>query len=570
MKVLHHTLTVMTGHGLDAYVVPAPPDIMQTPETLTFAAKPERRMIRAVEDEEGCQTKAWNYLAEVAGLRCLVEPELCHPLWNAFKRSVRYAGLETSVLKLTVLCNHSHGAFLSGERYHTWQEIVGDFLAAQAHDFFLDVVESLAFDRGESYDPDQVPDRFREWMDSPAIARRGLPVSVVEFAWAVLTAGESTAGVGLELCDQKPEEGIVVKPGVTSPEPAAKEFRTPTDKIRGPPDTPPSAPARIPRYRVFQRSLLRRTLPPLWSWLGKIVWTEKIKRKVKNKMWFGMNKAFAALIDEWTVQEVAGNAMLRVEEKYDETVNSDDDGEADDQEPAEEEPARTGSWWETCGEILLKVHSSALLKRLGVAPRLGAEAAPLDKAWVKQEQELLQMVYSFSTYLASNVAWSQLMFKYTLPHGIACLASRGRNEREDATLLLEEMVLTLRKALEPKHSGNVGLQEILQDLAWHRQAFSAEVMAMLLKSDFDCHDEDLRSVAVELYSGSSTTKDCIESTFGHLRDAVTRSTKNARPLSNWSGCMHKHASIQPRGASLRYVRRTRIGPSLQQVPNPIG
>ena len=180
------------------------------------------------------------------------------------------------------------------------------------------------------------------------------------------------------------------------------------------------------------------------------------------------------------------------------------------------------------------------------------------------------MVYSFSTYLASNVAWSQLMFKYTLPHGIACLASRGRNEREDATLLLEEMVLTLRKALEPKHSGNVGLQEILQDLAWHRQAFSAEVMAMLLKSDFDCHDEDLRSVAVELYSGSSTTKDCIESTFGHLRDAVTRSTKNARPLSNWSGCMHKHASIQPRGASLRYVRRTRIGPSLQQVPNPIG
>ena len=35
--------------------------------------------------------------------------------------------------------------------------------------------------------------------------------------------------------------------------------------------------------------------------------------QVKNKMWFGMNKAFAALIDEWTVQEVAGNAMLRVE-----------------------------------------------------------------------------------------------------------------------------------------------------------------------------------------------------------------------------------------------------------------
>ena len=177
MKVLHHTLTVMTGHGLDAYVVPAPPDIMQTPETLTFAAKPERRMIRAVEDEEGCQTKAWNYLAEVAGLRCLVEPELCHPLWNAFKRSVRYAGLETSVLKLTVLCNHSHGAFLSGERYHTRQEIVGDFLAAQGDEFFLDVAESLAFDRGESYDPDQVPDRFREWMDSPAIARRGLFVT---------------------------------------------------------------------------------------------------------------------------------------------------------------------------------------------------------------------------------------------------------------------------------------------------------------------------------------------------------------------------------------------------------
>lgn len=217
--------------------------------------------------------------------------------------------------------------------------------------------------------------------------------------------------------------------------------------------------------------------------------------------------------------------------------------------------AGTGSWWETCGEILLKVHSSALLKRLGVAPRLGAEAAPLDKAWVKQEQELLQMVYSFSTYLASNVAWSQLMFKYTLPHGIACLASRSRNEREDATLLLEEMVLTLRKALEPKHSGNVGLQEILQDLAWHRQAFSAEVMAMLLKSDFDCHDEDLRSVAVELYSGSSTTKDCIESTFGHLRDAVARSTKNAK-ASQQLVWMYAQACKYPTTGGVPQIRAT--------------
>ena len=38
-----------------------------------------------------------------------------------------------------------------------------------------------------------------------------------------------------------------------------------------------------------------------------------ITAEVKNKMWFGMNKAFRRLIEEWTVLEVSGAAMLQME-----------------------------------------------------------------------------------------------------------------------------------------------------------------------------------------------------------------------------------------------------------------
>ena len=79
-----------------------------------------------MEDEETVQTKAWHYAFEILRVRGFVEGELAHPCWNCFKRAVKDASMDTSVLKLTVLSNFGHGSFTNGDKTYqnaasTWQ-----------------------------------------------------------------------------------------------------------------------------------------------------------------------------------------------------------------------------------------------------------------------------------------------------------------------------------------------------------------------------------------------------------------------------------------------------------------
>lgn len=74
-----------------------------------------------VEDEETKQTKAWRWAFSHLRVRGDLEAELAHSLWNSMKAALRItladgADLHTSLLKLSIACNHSHGSFLSGDR----------------------------------------------------------------------------------------------------------------------------------------------------------------------------------------------------------------------------------------------------------------------------------------------------------------------------------------------------------------------------------------------------------------------------------------------------------------------
>jgi hypothetical protein len=63
-----------------------------------------------------------------------LEPELAHPLWNALKRSLKVrlpsgSDLSTSVLKLSIIANYSHGAFKSGDKFTKMKESFHVFMA---------------------------------------------------------------------------------------------------------------------------------------------------------------------------------------------------------------------------------------------------------------------------------------------------------------------------------------------------------------------------------------------------------------------------------------------------------
>ena len=126
-----------------------------------------------MEDEEGVQCKCWHYLFDVASLRGCVEPELAHPLWNSFKRSLRQADLDTSMLKLTVIANFGHGSFNNCDRHFTRLEVMQDYLSSQTDEWFECQADKWAFDNGIPMDSEWVPSAT-DWLESPALTNRGL------------------------------------------------------------------------------------------------------------------------------------------------------------------------------------------------------------------------------------------------------------------------------------------------------------------------------------------------------------------------------------------------------------
>lgn len=77
------------------------PNIFQLPTILQPQETPAFQVI----DEEKGQTKGLIYLIQVAGAMAFVQHDLCHSLWNIFKRTITRNGLDISLAKLTICCS---------------------------------------------------------------------------------------------------------------------------------------------------------------------------------------------------------------------------------------------------------------------------------------------------------------------------------------------------------------------------------------------------------------------------------------------------------------------------------
>ena len=89
---------------------------------------------------------------------------------------------------------------------------------------------------------------------------------------------------------------------------------------------------------------------------------------------------------------------------------------------------------------------------------------------------------------------------------------------------ITETVLYLSKlsSRSKKHA------ELLKDVAWTEETMPLELMSGFIQTGYDAHNEEVRELLRRLKSGTSSTKDLLESTFAHLTDVSKRHAKNAK------------------------------------------
>ena len=163
IRAINHTLVLLTGHSLDWFI----PNWARNVDRNDFKGENMMKMtidpvsewpiLRFVCDEEGSQNRAMHFLFSFVGLRGAVSPEISHPKWNTFKRSVASAGLQYDLLRLTIAANYAHGTKVTGERARDRKVYLERYLKKQPRQFFQDLREEILLDRG--LDPsDDFPD----------------------------------------------------------------------------------------------------------------------------------------------------------------------------------------------------------------------------------------------------------------------------------------------------------------------------------------------------------------------------------------------------------------------------
>ncbi|OLP73380.1 hypothetical protein AK812_SmicGene47403, partial [Symbiodinium microadriaticum] len=115
--------------------------------------------------------------------------EVSHPQWNSFKRALKDAQLQESVLKLSVAANYSHGSFLSGDKWEKRKEALAEYLDGKGVEYFDDLAGELGYEADDDGFDYPILDAS-ELLQCAAIRRRGKYVTwqVKNKAWFGMNA----------------------------------------------------------------------------------------------------------------------------------------------------------------------------------------------------------------------------------------------------------------------------------------------------------------------------------------------------------------------------------------------
>ncbi|CAE7804126.1 rplM [Symbiodinium sp. CCMP2456] len=161
------------------------------------------------------------------------------------------------------------------------------------------------------------------------------------------------------------------------------------------------------------------------------------------------------------------------------------------------------------------------LRMTRAARRAPPEELP---AWAKKELELLRTCRKFATCLASNIWWSNAHYSMAMPDLVATVNCHDPTEMNSAMAHARSLISTIVDA-EGRSCADAAWPSLMADLGWNKQQLARESMALLIQSDYDRSNSELKKLAKRLFMGSASTKDTLESTFAFLhRKAATHST----------------------------------------------
>lgn len=147
----------------------------------------------------------------------------------------------------------------------------------------------------------------------------------------------------------------------------------------------------------------------------------------------------------------------------------------------------------------------------------------------QEEANTLENGFKFAVALASNLSWRNLIHRFALPGAAVLLLSRDPNEKDEAMGFVKKIIdcvlhlNSLCRRIQSKF-----LLELMDDLGWHREVLNIEIMAMVRQSNYDTSNRELLKLLARLKTGTSTTKELLESTFSHLTDVSARHNKNKK------------------------------------------
>ncbi|CAE7631480.1 unnamed protein product, partial [Symbiodinium sp. CCMP2456] len=467
-----------------------------------------------VADEEGVQNKCFHFLHSYIGVRGAICPEISHPKWNCWKRAVKHSGMNYDLMRLTIAANYGHGTRLTGERVTMRREYLERWLEKQEEQYFEEISEEINHDRGErGMTSDAVQASITDFLESDLIKRRAhfaknkswfgclTCFKMLLRDWTVLR--EAARAVVVESNGMADDEELQAGAAVDDAEDADEAAEAAEEA-----QAAPQKQTKSDFYAAYKKTGPHQMQLDILS-DDRLRCSAEIFCRVTRPL-----------------HKLYQNDLQAQKEGLQETL----------QWNAER---CVGSSLKASNQVLASTSNPALYMAMKMTPHCSPCATP---DMLPDEMELAQKAFTFATNLAGNFAWSEMLHQFTLPLAAGALLLADRDKAQRALRRIGALIDAVVKAEDLlKSKTKPALAQLLQDLAFQEESLAREVMIRLRRAQYKLDDPEAETVARlmrRFFGGSSSTKEILESCFGHLADVVSRSNKNKRTsrLGLWLYC----------------------------------
>lgn len=250
------------------------------------------------------------------------------------------------------------------------------------------------------------------------------------------------------------------------------------------------------------------------------------------------------------------DASLDLRAEYAAHLKSEGEGQMDMLQFAMER-STGAAWFPTIVSMLQRFSSQQTVDRLQLTPPAFNQSRELEDlendADLKAEVELLSKFAKLITSVAGHRAWSQSFYSLTFPYCGARLMSKDLKSI-NLVRKLADGILQLKATFEA-NPRNTALRELLSDIGTNYWVLTREMFACGRDKGWSVDDNtELRELCFSLFGGPNSTKNVLESTFSHVKDAFLRYNRNMRQGSSAAKWMYASTCSYPAQGGLRQFR----------------